>query len=582
MIFLRFTKEYLLAVKFKLFGAILCGLYKFLLPVYIAWVIGTIVGVLENNSLLIQEKQDQITTLFVTSLFLIIISPVFVYWRNTFSIVAMENVLNRLRINLFTHIQLQPHSFFTRFQSGKLTARVISDISRCEQFINEVMVTSWLHIGVIFFIFIYFLFTNWILALISVFLIPVHAFILRKIGLSIKKYAKESQEENSILSAASVESFINFNIIKIFTAEEYFNRRFSDLSVNLMDKSTTMGRLTSWSQVANALIVHTAPLIVILVGSISYIHGWLEIKISELVTFILMQRQLFEPLSKLAAMQATISQSQGALERIYDILTLTPEIKNPEKPKKPDKRTGKISFISVSFSYDQNLALNNVSFNIEPDTSLAITGKSGSGKSTLISLIPRFYDVQDGHILIDELDVKQYDLQLLRSMIAIVPQEPFLFSGSIYENILIGNPSASKKDVIQAAELSNIHDKIAQLPFGYETNVGERGKLLSGGERQRMSIARAILKEPKILILDEPTSALDPMNDTLVTSALENLRKNRTTIIIAHRISNIQYADKILFLDEGRTKEYGSYDELMKLKGSFFKNFCTEINTNGQ
>ena len=582
MIFLRFTKEYLLAVKFKLLGAILCGLYKFLLPVYIAWVIGTIVGVLENNSLLIQEKQDQITTLFVTSLFLIIISPVFVYWRNTFSIVAMENVLNRLRINLFTHIQLQPHSFFTRFQSGKLTARVISDISRCEQFINEVMVTSWLHIGVIFFIFIYFLFTNWILALISVFLIPVHAFILRKIGLSIKKYAKESQEENSILSAASVESFINFNIIKIFTAEEYFNRRFSDLSVNLMDKSTTMGRLTSWSQVANALIVHTAPLIVILVGSISYIHGWLEIKISELVTFILMQRQLFEPLSKLAAMQATISQSQGALERIYDILTLTPEIKNPEKPKKPDKRTGKISFISVSFSYDQNLALNNVSFNIEPDTSLAITGKSGSGKSTLISLIPRFYDVQDGHILIDELDVKQYDLQLLRSMIAIVPQEPFLFSGSIYENILIGNPSASKKDVIQAAELSNIHDKIAQLPFGYETNVGERGKLLSGGERQRISIARAILKEPKILILDEPTSALDPMNDTLVTSALENLRKNRTTIIIAHRISNIQYADKILFLDEGRTKEYGSYDELMKLKGSFFKNFCTEINTNGQ
>ncbi len=582
MIFLRFTKEYLLAVKFKLFGAILCGLYKFLLPVYIAWVIGTIVGVLENDSLLIQEKQDQIITLFITSLFLIIISPVFVYWRNTFSIVAMESVLNRLRINLFTHIQLQPHSFFTKFQSGKLTARVISDISRCEQFINEVMVTSWLHIGVIFFIFIYFLFTNWILALISVFLIPVHAFILRKIGLSIKKYAKESQEENSILSAASVESFINFNIIKIFTAEEYFNRRFSDLSVNLMDKSTTMGRLTSWSQVANALIVHTAPLIVILVGSISYIHGWLEIKISELVTFILMQRQLFEPLSKLAAMQATISQSQGALERIYDILTLTPEIKNPEKPKKPDKQIGKISFRSVSFSYDQNIALNNVTFNIEPDTSLAITGKSGSGKSTLISLIPRFYDVQDGHILIDDLDVKQYDVQFLRSMIAIVPQEPFLFSGSIYENILIGNPSASKKDVIQAAEFSYIHDKIAQLPFGYETNVGERGKLLSGGERQRISIARAILKEPKILILDEPTSALDPMNDSLVTSALNNLQKNRTTIIIAHKISNIQYANKILFLNKGRPKEYGSYDELVKLKGLFFKNFCKEINTYAQ
>ena len=375
---------------------------------------------------------------------------------------------------------------------------------------------------------------------------------------------------------------INFNIIKIFTAEEYFNRRFSDLSVNLMDKSTTMGRLTSWSQVANAIIVHTAPLIVILVGSISYIHGWIEIKISELVTFILMQRQLFEPLSKLAAMQATISQSQGALERIFDILTLTPEIKNPAKPNKPHKQIGKISFKSVSFSYDQKIALNNVTFNIEPNTSLAITGKSGSGKSTLISLIPRFYDVQEGHILIDDLDVKQYDLQFLRSMIAIVPQEPFLFSGSIYENILIGNPLASKKDVIQAAELSFIHEKISQLPFGYETNVGERGKLLSGGERQRISIARAILKEPKILILDEPTSALDPMNDNLVTSALKNLQRNRTTIIIAHKISNIQYATKILFLHEGRPKEFGSFDELMKFKGLFFKTFCKEINTYGQ
>ena len=375
-----------------MFAAILCGLYKFLLPVYIAWVIGDIVGILEND-LVNEEKLNQILNISILSFFLILISPIFVYWRNTFSIIAMESVLNRLRINLFSHINFSPF-LFSKFQSGKLTARVISDISRCEQFINEVMVTSWLHIGVILFIFVYFLLTNWILALVSVFLVPFHALILGKIGLRIKRFAKESQEKNSILSAASVESFINFNIIKIFTAEDYFTRRFTDLSVNLMDKSTTMGRLTSWSQVANALIVHTAPLIVILVGSFAFIHGWLEIKISELVTFILMQRQLFDPLSKLAAMQATISQSQAALERIYDILSLSPTIANSDKPIFKTNQSGTISFNKVSFSYDKRLALNNVSFEIESGTSLAITGKSGSGKSTLISLIPRFYDVK--------------------------------------------------------------------------------------------------------------------------------------------------------------------------------------------
>jgi subfamily B ATP-binding cassette protein MsbA len=485
----------------------------------------------------------------------------------------MEVVLNNLRINLFNHIQLQSHSFFSNYHSGKLTARVISDISRCEQFINEVMVSSWLHLGVILSIFFYFLYTNWILALISIFLVPLHALVLKKIGFKIKTYAKASQEKNSILSAQTVESFINFNIIKSFSAEEFFNKRFSDLSYNLMDKSTTMGKLTSWSQVTNALIVHSAPLIVITFGSILYIEKIVEIKISELITFILMQRQLFDPLSKLAAMQVTISQSQAALERIYEILTISPTIINKLNAVKNYKIRGTITFKCVDFSYCDTFVLNNLNLNIPESSSVAFTGPSGSGKSTLVSLIPRFYDVHSGEIFIDDFNINDFDIQHLREQIAIVPQESFLFSGTVYENILIGNPTATLNDVITASKLAFIHDSITQLSSGYETLVGERGSFLSGGQKQRIALARAFLRNPRILILDEATSALDPISDEYISLALKKLKVGRTTITIAHKLSSILDVDMIFFIDDGIIKESGTFRSLYDRKGLFYKHF---------
>ena len=568
-VFKRFI-TYLYPVKWNLFGAIICGFYKFILPVIIAWIIGEIVDITTKSEININEKYYKIINLTMLSFVLIIISPLFVYWRNTFSCIAMEKSLNNLRIDLFSHIQLQSHSFFNSNQSGSLASRIISDVSKCEQFISEVMVTSWLQIAVISTIFSYFIYTNWLMAILSVFLVPIHAYLLKLIGKKIKLLAKDAQKENSLLSGASVESFINFNIIKSFTAENYVNQRFSDLSFNLMDKSTKMGKLTAWSQVINALIVHSAPMIVVTLGCLLIIYGESDISLSELVTFILMQRQMFDPLSKLAAMQSTISQSQGALERIYDILDTTPEIHNFNYTKKINSIKYDIEFIHVDFNYSNGYGLKNINLKIEHGSSCAIIGASGSGKSTIVSLLPRFYDVQNGLITINNINITEFNLRELRQSIAFVPQEPLLFSNSVYDNILIGNPLASEKQIYNAAKKSFIHDKIIQLPKGYATSIGERGMLLSGGERQRIAIARAFVKDPKILILDEATNALDSESEEIVHKALLQLMSNRTSIVIAHKLKHVISTDKIVVLDKGEIIEIGTHDNLIKSSDKYF------------
>jgi subfamily B ATP-binding cassette protein MsbA len=272
-------------------------------------------------------------------------------------------------------------------------------------------------------------------------------------------------------------------------------------------------------------------------------------------------------------MQVTISQSQAALERIYEILTISPTIINKLNAVKNYKIRGTITFKCVDFSYCDTFVLNNLNLNIPESSSVAFTGPSGSGKSTLVSLIPRFYDVHSGEIFIDDFNINDFDIQHLREQIAIVPQESFLFSGTVYENILIGNPTATLNDVITASKLAFIHDSITQLSSGYETLVGERGSFLSGGQKQRIALARAFLRNPRILILDEATSALDPISDEYISLALQKLKVGRTTITIAHKLSSILDVDMIFFIDDGIIKESGTFRSLYDRKGLFYKHF---------
>ena len=574
-VFLRFLK-YLLPVKWKLIGAIICGFYKFILPVIIAWIIGKIVEVTSNDVTSFDYKQTKITELLFFSLIIIIISPIFVYFRNILSNIAMEHVLNKLRIDLFSHLQHQSYNFYNSHPSGSLASRITTDVNRCEQFINEVIVTSWLQIAVVCSIFTYFLYTDVIMALLSVFLVPIHAYFLKILGNKIKLHAIKTQIQFSKLSGLCVESFLNHIIIKSFLAEKIFAKYFKNESLKLRNKSINIAKYTAFSQVINALIVNIAPIIVVGTGCFFIVGDTIDISISELVTFILMQRQMFDPLSKLAAMQSTISQSQGALERIYQIFDTPNENYYKQKSYNYNINKAEIIFSNISFYHDNSCILNNINFNVKSKQSLGITGLSGSGKSSIVNLLPRFYLPKNGTIKIDNININDIDLKNLRNLIGYVHQEPFLFSNTIYDNIIIGSKYADESQVYDAATKASIHEKIISLPNGYNTKIGERGSFLSGGERQRIALARVFLKNPKILILDEATSSLDSIHRNAVQKTLIKLMKNCTTLVISHDLNFLKKLDYIIVLDNGEIVEQGSHDHLIKLKSLYYNLFMNK------
>ena len=574
-VFLRFLK-YLLPVKWKLIGAIICGFYKFILPVIIAWIIGKIVEITSNEVTSFDYKQTKIIELLFFSLIIIIISPIFVYFRNILSNIAMEHVLNKLRIDLFSHLQHQSYNFYNSHPSGSLASRITTDVNRCEQFINEVIVTSWLQIAVVCSIFTYFLYTDVIMALLSVFLVPIHAYFLKILGNKIKLHAIKTQIQFSKLSGLCVENFLNHIIIKSFLAEKIFAKYFKNESLKLRNKSINIAKFTAFSQVINALIVNIAPIIVVGTGCFFIVGDTIDISISELVTFILMQRQMFDPLSKLAAMQSTISQSQGALERIYQIFDTPNENYYKQKSYNYNINKAEIIFSNISFYHDKSCILNNINFNIKSKQSLGITGLSGSGKSSIVNLLPRFYLPKNGTIKIDNININDIDLKNLRNLIGYVHQEPFLFSNTIYDNIIIGSKYADESQVYDAATKASIHEKIISLPNGYNTKIGERGSFLSGGERQRIALARVFLKKPKILILDEATSSLDSIYRNAVQKTLIKLMKNCTTLVISHDLNFLKKLDYIIVLDNGEIVEQGSHDHLIKLKSLYYNLFMNK------
>jgi ABC-type multidrug transport system fused ATPase/permease subunit len=479
-------------------------------------------------------------------------------------------ILFQVRNKLYEHLQKLSLSFYQNKRTGQIMSRVTNDVSVLEQFIVEGirdMLVNALRVVIIAFILFR---TNPELALLS--LIPTIPLFWgtrvfnKRIRASYRTMRRRLADMNSILS----DTIGGIRVVQIFGQEECEAKKFRAKTGEFQEAGLATQTLQAIFYPSVQLSFGIGQVIVWLWGGRAVLNG--ELSAGALVMFSGYVSQFYAPVQSLAQTANLFANTAASAERIYEVLDTNPDIRSEPEAKPLPEMAGAIELSNVSFGYDSSEpALENINLRVEPGEMIGLVGPSGSGKSTLVSLITRFYDVKDGAVKIDGHDVREIDLKDLRHHISVVPQEPYLFHGTIRDNICYGRPDASFDEVMAAARAANAHDFIMRLSDAYDTHVGERGTKLSGGERQRLAIARAILDDPRILILDEATSAVDTESEVAIQQALENLMAGRTTLAIAHRLSTVRNADKLVVMEQGKIVELGTHDQLMQREDGLYR-----------
>lgn len=477
-------------------------------------------------------------------------------------------VIFDLRQQLNWHFQKLSLSFFSRQKTGRLVSRLINDINQAHTLVSQGAVHLFLDVLFIVAIIIILWKINSLLLYLSLVILPIYVIAFRKLSPRIRRASKDVQRHIAEMSGTVQERFSGISLIQSFSSEKYEHQQFTGDNLAYTQKLLKRRNLHLFLSSTAMTVNHLSNGVVLTVGGYLALSG--KLSPGDVLAFILYIAQLYNPLARLSEINVQIQQALGSLERVFDILEINPEIKNAPDAVKSIPGRGHLKFENVTFSYKKERSvLRQINLDIQPGTKVAVIGPSGAGKSTLASLVPRLYDVSEGKILIDSVDIRKIHLRTLRQTIGIVQQEPFLFSTTIKENILYGRRGASMDKIVEAARVANADEFIKELPEGYESLLGERGINLSVGQRQRVCLARTILKDPRILILDEATSSLDSESENLVQTAMENLMKNRTSIIIAHRLSTIMNADFVIVLNRGRVEEQGTHSDLW-MKGGLY------------
>ncbi len=493
------------------------------------------------------------------------------------SVVIGQKIMCEMRHTLFTHLQGMSLRFFTQTKTGDIQTRLISDIGGVQNVVSNTFVDALSNIAIVISALISMFWIDWRLTLLAVSLIPVFTVLGQKVGDFAKNIRKGVQEQTSEINSLMQEnlSVSGALLAKTIGRADKIAEKFDVENDNLAKWQIKASVLQYMFFGLFRLITQVIPALIYWLAGYLLHGGDTHLTVGTLVAFTMLQTRMFFPLTGLFSTQVEIMGSFALFERIFEYMDVDHDIKEVANPVAIDKKTlnGEVVFSNVGFKYDrtsEDWTLKDVSFDAKPGQLIALVGASGAGKTTLTYMIPRLYDVDEGKVTIDGVDVRDIRLDDLAETVGAVTQETYLVHASIRENLQIAKPNASDEELIEACKAAAIHEHIAGLPEGYSTIVGERGYKLSGGEKQRIAIARAILKNPKILILDEATSALDTHSERLIQQSLNTLMQGRTTFAIAHRLSTILNADQILVMNDGRLIEAGRHQELLEKKGAYY------------